>query len=106
MTNLSVAGEIARFVLNSTFRNAAFFILSVVLTVLVRHSRLRALLVDKIQQRPRQAVAWATVLGALSPLCSCSVIPLVSGLLVLGVPLAPTWRSGSRRRSRIRRRSS
>ena len=31
----------------------------------------------------------ASLVGALSPFCSCGVIPLVAGLLAAGVPLAP-----------------
>jgi uncharacterized membrane protein YraQ (UPF0718 family) len=36
-----------------------------------------------------QAVAAAALVGALSPFCSCGVIPLVAALLAAGVPLAP-----------------
>jgi len=34
------------------------------------------------------AIALAAVFGALSPFCSCGVIPLIAALLVAGVPLA------------------
>jgi uncharacterized membrane protein YraQ (UPF0718 family) len=34
------------------------------------------------------AIAAAAVFGALSPFCSCGVIPLIAALLVAGVPLA------------------
>jgi uncharacterized membrane protein YraQ (UPF0718 family) len=39
----------------------------------------------------RQAVmvATAALMGALSPFCSCGVIPLIAALLSMGVPLAP-----------------
>jgi len=39
--------------------------------------------------REGSAVALAALVGALSPFCSCGVIPLVAGLLAGGVPLAP-----------------
>jgi uncharacterized protein len=35
------------------------------------------------------AVVAASLLGALSPFCSCGVIPLIAGLLGAGVPLPP-----------------
>ena len=31
----------------------------------------------------------AALFGSLSPFCSCGVIPIVAGLLGIGVPLAP-----------------
>jgi uncharacterized membrane protein YraQ (UPF0718 family) len=42
-----------------------------------------------VEARVGRAVMLATAVGAFSPLCSCTVIPVVSGLLVSGVPLAP-----------------
>ena len=42
-----------------------------------------------LRRRAREAVILAGVLGALSPFCSVSVVPLVAGLLGAGVPLAP-----------------
>ncbi len=35
------------------------------------------------------AITMAAFLGALSPFCSCGVIPIIAGLLRAGVPLAP-----------------
>jgi len=34
-------------------------------------------------------VLFGALMGALSPLCSCGVIPLIAALLAMGVPLAP-----------------
>jgi len=39
--------------------------------------------------RPMTAIVTASLFGALSPFCSCGVIPLVASLLVAGVPIAP-----------------
>ncbi len=39
--------------------------------------------------RPVQAVIAATLVGALSPVCGVTVLPLMAGLLAAGVPLAP-----------------
>lgn len=38
---------------------------------------------------PAAAVVGASLAGALSPFCSCSVIPLIASMLASGVPLAP-----------------
>lgn len=38
---------------------------------------------------PVTAIILATAVGALSPFCSCGVIPIIAALLISGVPLAP-----------------
>lgn len=38
---------------------------------------------------PLVAIILATAVGAFSPFCSCTVIPIVAALLISGVPLAP-----------------
>jgi hypothetical protein len=65
------------------------FLLSMALAVLVRALRLDAMIRAAVETRVGLAVLLATAVGAFSPLCSCSVIPVVSGLLLSGVPLAP-----------------
>ncbi len=37
---------------------------------------------------PLRMIVFAALMGALSPFCSCGVIPLVAALLAMGVPLA------------------
>ena len=39
--------------------------------------------------RQGRAVLFAALFGALSPFCSCGVVPLIAGLLLAGAPLAP-----------------
>ena len=39
--------------------------------------------------RPVPMVFAAALIGAVSPFCSCGVIPLIAALLAMGVPLAP-----------------
>ena len=41
------------------------------------------------QASPLVAIVLATAVGAFSPFCSCTVIPIVATLLISGVPLAP-----------------
>ena len=38
---------------------------------------------------PGRTVVLASIVGALSPFCSCGVIPLIAAMLRAGVPLAP-----------------
>ena len=36
-----------------------------------------------------KAIVASALIGALTPFCSCGVIPIIAGLLVAGVPIAP-----------------
>ncbi|MBC8004840.1 MAG: permease [Verrucomicrobia bacterium] len=40
---------------------------------------------------PWVSILLATVVGAFSPFCSCGVVPVISSLLLGGVPLAPVF---------------
>lgn len=44
-----------------------------------------------MNRSPWISILLATVLGAFSPFCSCGVIPVISALLIGGVPLAPVF---------------
>ncbi|MCB0832356.1 MAG: permease, partial [Bacteroidetes bacterium] len=40
-------------------------------------------------KKPIVSILLATLVGAFSPFCSCSVIPIIASLLIGGVPLSP-----------------
>jgi len=87
-----VLQEVARivgFVAEAAWGILPVFLLSVSLGVLVRVLRLDGAIRKAFDARIGFAVLLATAVGAFSPLCSCTVVPLVAGLLVAGVPLAP-----------------
>ncbi len=44
---------------------------------------------NSINRNPLAGILLATLFGAFSPLCSCTVIPAIFSLLSTGVPLAP-----------------
>jgi uncharacterized protein len=81
--------EIARFVVDNAIAVAPWFFLSIGLGVTVRALRLADGLGAALDRRAVQAILAAVVIGAFSPFCSCTVIPVVAGLLTAGVPLAP-----------------
>ena len=66
-----------------------FVLVSAVLAASIAATALDRPLGESLRRRAVQAVLIAGVLGALSPFCSVSVVPLVAGLLAAGVPLAP-----------------
>ena len=47
------------------------------------------LIAKAFQGRAAPMIVLAALVGALSPFCSCGVIPLIAALLAVGVPLAP-----------------
>ena len=66
-----------------------FVVFSAALAASIAATALDRPLGEALRCRAGQAVIIAGVLGALSPFCSVSVVPLVAGLLAAGVPLAP-----------------
>lgn len=76
--------------LGSNFAGLAPVIaLSAALAAALKASGAEALVGRVFAGRERRAIAIAALAGALSPLCSCGVVPLIAGLLAGGVPLAP-----------------
>ncbi len=68
---------------------APWFALSVLVAAAAKASSADALIAHAFAGSPVRMVALAALFGALSPFCSCGVIPLIAGLLTAGVPLAP-----------------
>ncbi len=80
---------VTRFVVEATWGILPVFLLSVSLGVLVRALKLDGAVRRAFASRVGLSVLFATAIGAFSPFCSCAVIPIVAGLLIGGVPLAP-----------------
>ena len=81
--------EVAVFVAASAWKILPVFLLSVSLGVLIRALKLDGAISRAFSHRVGVSILLATAVGAFSPFCSCTVIPLVAGLLIAGVPLAP-----------------
>jgi uncharacterized protein len=83
------AVRIVGFVAQTAWDILPVFFLSVALGVLIRTLELDGAIRRALDARIGFAVLLATAVGAFSPFCSCTVVPLVAGLLVAGVPLTP-----------------
>lgn len=81
--------EIVRFVVGSAWAILPVFLLSVSLGILVRALKLDGAIRRAFASRVGISIVLATAVGAFSPFCSCTVVPVVAGLLIGGVPLAP-----------------
>ena len=77
------------FVLDSVIYIAPYFILAVAMAASIKASGLDKIVAQVFSGHPLKAIVIASVFGALSPFCSCGVIPLIASLLAAGVPLAP-----------------
>lgn len=65
------------------------FVISILLSVLVRALKLDGAIRRAFEANVGTAILLATLVGAFSPFCSCTVVPIIAGLLASGVPLAP-----------------
>lgn len=81
--------EIIRSVGSSVAYAWPFFLVSIVMSVLVRSLKLDGVIRRVFDNKIHVAIVLATLVGAFSPFCSCTVVPVIAGLLGSGVPLAP-----------------
>jgi len=77
------------FVLSSLWNVLPFLLLSIIFAAWAKASGADALISRAFYGRTLVMVGTASLIGALSPFCSCGVIPLIAALLSMGVPLAP-----------------
>ena len=66
-----------------------FFVLSIGLAAYAKATGAENLVAKAFSGRSDAMVVFASLVGALSPFCSCGVIPIIAALLASGVPLAP-----------------
>ncbi|MBV7328813.1 permease [Chloroflexi bacterium TSY] len=81
--------DIVIFVLNNVWYTLPFFMVSIGLSVFVQALKMEGMVQRAFANRIGVAILLATLVGAFSPLCSCTVVPVIAGLLGSGVPLAP-----------------
>lgn len=81
--------ELIGFVTSNALAIAPWFFLSIGLGVAVRALRLADGMKAAFRRRPIPAILLAVAIGAFAPFCSCTVVPVVAGLLTAGIPLAP-----------------
>ncbi len=78
-----------KFVFDAFIYIAPFFLLAVGLAASIKASGADKSIVKVFSGNPVKTIVLASVFGALSPFCSCGVIPLIASMLAAGVPLAP-----------------
>jgi uncharacterized membrane protein YraQ (UPF0718 family) len=78
-----------RFIGNALIHISPFFILAVLFTAYAKASGAEKLIARAFSGSTTIAILVGSLAGALSPFCSCGVIPVIAGMLASGVPLAP-----------------
>jgi uncharacterized protein len=81
------AMESLGFVLRATLSVAPVFLVSICLTAAASATGADNLIAKAFTGRTASMIILAALMGALSPFCSCGVIPLIAALLTMGVPL-------------------
>ncbi len=74
---------------SSLWEMLPFFILAIVFAAYATATNASSLIAQVFSGNPVKATILAAFVGALSPFCSCGVIPLIAAMLGAGVPLAP-----------------
>lgn len=75
------------FTLTSLLEVLPFLLLSILLAAWAKASGADGLIARAFQGHTGVMIASAALIGAVSPFCSCGVIPLIAALLSMGVPL-------------------
>jgi len=81
--------KIADYILKSFIHIWPYLLITIPLAVLVQQTGAAKLINRAMGKKPVVSIVLATLVGAISPFCSCGVIPVISSLLIGGVPLAP-----------------
>lgn len=81
--------KIANFILESLIHIWPYLLITIPIAVGVKLSGAAKYINTALSKSPYIAIILATAVGALSPFCSCGVIPVIASLLIGGVPLAP-----------------
>ena len=66
-----------------------YLLLTIPISVVIHLSGTSRFITRAFSAKPLIAILLATIVGAFSPFCSCGVIPIISSLLIGGVPIAP-----------------
>jgi len=80
---------ISEFILKSFLHIWPYLLITIPLAVIVNLSGASKYINKALGKKPLLSVFLATAIGAFSPFCSCGVIPVISSLLIGGVPVAP-----------------
>jgi uncharacterized protein len=81
--------QILAFIVRSFIHIWPYLLITIPLAVMVNLSGASRYISKAFNAKPVVSILLATLVGAISPFCSCGVIPVITSLLIGGVPLGP-----------------
>ncbi len=81
--------KIADFIFRSFIHIWPYLLVTIPLAVVINLSGASKYINKAFSKKPLVSILLATIVGAFSPFCSCGVIPVITSLLIGGVPLGP-----------------
>jgi len=78
-----------QFAITALISIAPYFALAVGIAAWTKATGVDGSIALVFKGNPVRMIIVASIFGAISPFCSCGVIPLIASLLAMGVPLAP-----------------
>ena len=87
--DLSQLATSSLFTVEALWEMLPFFALAIGIAALAKATSADSLIAKAFSGNPVRATVLAAMVGAMSPFCSCGVIPLIAAMLGAGVPLAP-----------------
>jgi len=81
--------KIGEYVIESFLHIWPYLLITIPLAVAVKLTGAAKFINKIFNKNPLFSILLATIVGAFSPFCSCGVIPVITSLLIGGVPLAP-----------------
>jgi len=87
--NSNQAADSMNFTFTALVDIAPFILVSVLFAAYAKATGLDQHVAKIFKGHPARAITMAALFGALSPFCSCGVVPIIAGMLGAGVPLAP-----------------
>lgn len=77
------------FALKALANTAPYILFAVLAVAYLKASGAESIVAKAFEGRQVRMIILASLMGGLSPFCSCEVIPFIAGLLALGTPVAP-----------------
>jgi uncharacterized protein len=81
--------KISEFIIKSFLHIWPYLLITIPLAVVVNFTGTAKYINKALTRNPFLSIILATAVGAISPFCSCGVIPVITSLLIGGVPLGP-----------------
>ena len=81
--------KILTFILESFIHIWPYLLITIPIAVAIQLSGAAKFNNKILRKKPFLSIIIATAIGAISPFCSCGVIPVIASLLIGGIPLAP-----------------